>query len=635
MPFGFRNVSFAGGQFPRFSAGTTLGDYALWKVLDNPNPYSTSFNDYFGVETALGPTHFAVGALGEDDASGTDSGKVYVYSIETGNLVYTLNNPNPFGTSTGDQFGAKLAINSTHLAVAASQEDDGSGTSTGRVYIYSLATGSLVQTLTNPNPDTTSVSDEFGSAIGMNNTFLAVGAQREDEPSVTDSGKVYIYNTSDWSLARTINNPNAYGTAVSDLFGGVVKVSDTYLMTGAFQEDDASGLSSGKVYIHNLSTGALVYTFNNPNPAGTSASDNFGRKISLTDNYAIVGAPFEDIGGFGSSGAAYVYSLSTGSLLYTLTNPDTTSTSANDIFGWDVFITNNYMFVGAYGTDNGFGQAGRVHVYSTLTGSLLYSLNAPLVYGSAANAQFGSSIAHNDTMSIITAPQYSDAGGSGSGKVFLYSRDTSKQIATPSNTGISLLASTTSLLTTITIPSTVQAGDLMVLFDSCASVTTDVTPTNWTSINKQVSSTVIRTNLSYKIAASGDAGTTISGLGGTARKILLVFRNFATNSITATPTVTGSQVTTAIPTNQTISGGTKPCIYFAAYASTTGTTTRGWSGTPTGVIESEYSSASSHNIHAKFLIYDVGTNENSLVNATISMSDGGTNTLQTFRMNIS
>ena len=167
----------------------------------------------------------------------------------------------------------------------------------------------------------------------------------------------------------------------------------------------------------------------------------------------------------------------------------------------------------------------------------------------------------------------------------------------------------------------VDVGDVAILFDSSTS-TTDVTPTGWTSITK-TSTSGIRQNISYKILTASDLGATITGMAGVNRKVMLIYRgNSAFNTINVT--VTGSQSTTAVPTNQSLVGQAGPMIAFAAYSSTGAITTSGWSvGSPT-----QYNASSTSVITVKALITNSGTPSTT----TISMSDGGTNSLQTFRM---
>ena len=54
---------------------------SLLRTLDNPNADGTSDYDYFGTSVAISGNRVVVGAVCEDDASGTDSGKVYLYNL--------------------------------------------------------------------------------------------------------------------------------------------------------------------------------------------------------------------------------------------------------------------------------------------------------------------------------------------------------------------------------------------------------------------------------------------------------------------------------------------------------------------------------------------------------------------------
>jgi len=95
-------------------------------------------------------------------------------------------------------------------------------------------------------------------------------------------------------------------------------------------------------------------------------------------------------------------------------------------------------------------------------------------------------------------------------------------------------ASTNIGASTITIPATAQAGDLCVLLDSTVNTTatlpTNVVPSGFTQIMTAAfvranGTTSARMTCSYKVLVSGDAGSSITGLGNTnPRKIALVFR---------------------------------------------------------------------------------------------------------------
>ena len=242
--------SISAGDVVRLNANGTVS--AGISIIDNPNAYNTSAGDYFGYNVAISESYAIVGAYNEDDAGGTSSGKAYIFDTITGNLLYTLDNPNAYDTSADDRFGDNVAISESYAIVGAYPEDDAGGTHSGKAYIYSTSTGNLLYTLDNPNDFDTSQNDQFGFSVAISESYAIVGALAEDDPGGTDSGKAYIFDTSTGNLLYTLDNPNAYNTLASDLFSRSVAISESYAIVGTWSEDDAGGLGSGKAYIYNL-----------------------------------------------------------------------------------------------------------------------------------------------------------------------------------------------------------------------------------------------------------------------------------------------------------------------------------------------------------------------------------------------
>ena len=340
------------------------------------------------------------------------------------NLVslYTLNDANAYSTTATDQFGFSSAICDSYAIVGASLEDDAAGPNSGKAYIYSTTTGALLYTLNNPNPNGTVTSDNFGYSVGISSLYAIVGTPGEDELTMLTSGKAYIYSTTTGLLLYTLNNPNAYGTSAGDNFGISVSISDSYAIVGAHFEDDAGIGSSGKAYIYSPTTGALLYTLNDANAYGTGANDNFGYSVAISSLYAIVGAPGEGDAGGTSAGKAYIYSTTTGLLLYTLANPNAYSTSVGDQFGTSVSISDSYAIVGAPGEDDAGGlNAGKAYIYSTTTGALLYTLNDVNAYGTSTSDAFGTVVGISNNRVIVSTYLEDDAGGTSAGKAYIYS----------------------------------------------------------------------------------------------------------------------------------------------------------------------------------------------------------------------
>lgn len=335
----------------------------------NPTAYSTANADYFGTRVAMSGTKLLVGAVGEDDASGTSSGKVYVYDITTKTLLHTLDNPNSYGTSTTDQFGSKIGVSGDYAIISTDFEDPGGITDSGTVYIYNIVTGTLLHTIPNPEPSPNATA-RFGCSVSISGNYAAVGSQLNDEDGL-NSGMAYIYNVTTGELVHTLHNPNPYGTVDNDNFGIEVCIKGNLLAVGASSEDDAGGTDSGKVYIFDVVSGDLLRTISNPNTFSTSAGDNFGRNIAISGKYIIITSQYEDVVSYTSSGTAYVFNINTGALLYTLNNPNSYSTQYNDYFGSDVSADGDYVVISAYLEDGPSGlDNGAMYIYDLRTGEL-------------------------------------------------------------------------------------------------------------------------------------------------------------------------------------------------------------------------------------------------------------------------
>jgi outer membrane protein assembly factor BamB len=393
----------------------------LTHTLDNPTAYGTSFNDSFGSSVGISGNRVIVGAIYEDDAGGNTSGKAYIFDVTTGAQIHTLDDPNAYGTTAGDQFGCSVAIDGNRVIVGAQYEDDAGGNSSGKAYIFDVTTGALLHTLDNPSAYGTAAGDAFGRSVGISGNRVIVSARDEDDAGGTNSGKAYIFDVTTGALVFTIDNPNAYGTTAYDQFGSSVGISGNRVIVGAHYEDDAGGADSGKAYIFDVTTGALLHTLDNPSAYGTSVNDYFGFSVGISGNRVIVGAYTEDDATGINSGKAYIFDVTTGALLHTLNNPNAYGTTANDWFGISTTIGENYAIVCAqYEDDAGGTESGKAYIFDVTTGALVFTIDNPNAYGTSFNDSFGCSVAIDGNRVIVGAQYEDDAGGTNSGKAYIF-----------------------------------------------------------------------------------------------------------------------------------------------------------------------------------------------------------------------
>jgi hypothetical protein len=416
-------------------------------LSSNTESYSS-----FGRSVATSGNYAIVGHPFKDDASGINSGKAYIFNVTTGDLVHTLDNPNAFGTAEGDAFGEKVAISGNYAVVAAQSEDDAGGTNSGKAYIFNVTTGALVHTLDNPNAFGTSENDFFGRSVAISGNYVIIGASLEDDAGGILSGKAYIFNVTTGALVHTLDNPNPDADRRFNGFGGSVAISGNYAVVGAqgtvnLSAPGNSGTSSGKAYIFNVTTGALVHTLNNPNAFGTEFADNFGEKVAISGNYIIIGTRQEDESGFGESGKAYIFNVTTGALVHTLDNPNAFGDPTADRFGSDVAISGDYAIVGTifpqfgqpYGEDDAGGtDSGKAYIFNVTTGQLVRVLHNPNAFGTSQNDYFSASVAISDSVIIVSAIGESDVVGTPSaGIAYIYNIEPS---VTPTRLDLSSVA---------------------------------------------------------------------------------------------------------------------------------------------------------------------------------------------------
>jgi len=55
--------------------------FGLLHTLDNPNAYGTSAGDNFGINVSISENKCMIGATGEDDAESSNSGKAYIFAV--------------------------------------------------------------------------------------------------------------------------------------------------------------------------------------------------------------------------------------------------------------------------------------------------------------------------------------------------------------------------------------------------------------------------------------------------------------------------------------------------------------------------------------------------------------------------
>ncbi len=362
-----------------------------------------------------GVPDFAVGAPHELNKSfvSPNVGNVYVYSGATGQKLYTRKSPEG---ESGQEFGESVAgvpdldgDGRADIVIGAAGADPAfSPNDSGRAYVFSGATGSILLTLNPPTPelngalgdDVAGIADVNGDGAGD----VIVGAPGETGGAL-GAGRVHVFSGLTGALIRTIQSPNAdAGGEFGDDMAGLPDVSGDgvpdILVGAPFENPGATPIDAGRAYIMSGATGLVLRTFQSP---GQEIDGRFGESVAAVpdtngDGIAdvVVGAPRENPGTSPvDNGRAYIYSGATGVLLQKCLPP---APEINGQFGFAVAGAADMngdgrgeVIVGAWNENfgNAPADAGRVHVYSGATGLRLFSRASP---GATAGGAFGRAV---------------------------------------------------------------------------------------------------------------------------------------------------------------------------------------------------------------------------------------------------
>lgn len=394
----------------------------LVATISNPNPYGTGADDNFGWDVALDGNYALAGASNEDEATGIDSGKVYVYDVTTRNYLRTLNNPNPIGTPASDTFGEAIAVSGNYAIIGASNEDSVAGISdsNGKAYIFNVTNGSLLSTLTNPQPGFGS----FGIVVAAYGNYAAVGAPSQ----FSYAGRVHVYNITTGALLYSLIDPlgnTEFSIYSGAEFGNSIIINGSYLIVGAPAKDYPTiHIDSGAAYVYDIATGTLLYTLNNPNDTGTPSGDYFGTSIASTGSYLAIAAKGEQ--GLpnsisAGSGVVYVYNLSTGKLLRSIRNSEyEVPSNQSSYFGASIHIAGNTLFVGAPYTSAGSGV---IYAFDIQTGRMVSVFNNPNVFIGAGGADYfgiNNNMGTSGNFLWVGSPYEDDFSNYQTGKVYVF-----------------------------------------------------------------------------------------------------------------------------------------------------------------------------------------------------------------------
>ncbi len=204
--------------------------------------------------------------------------------------------------------------------------------------------------------------------------------------------------------------------ATGDRLGVSVSISGNYAIVGAYLDDIGGNTNQGSASIYQYTDGAWVFMQKLTDPGGAS-NDLFGFGVSISGNNAIVGAYWDDIGANADQGSVSIYNYDGSSWVLVETLTDGTG-ATGDNFGVSVSISGNFLIVGSASDDVGANQnqgSVSIYKYDGRYWVLMQKLSDPT---GSPNVYFGFSVSLSGNHAIAGA--YVDGAGQGSASTIDY-----------------------------------------------------------------------------------------------------------------------------------------------------------------------------------------------------------------------
>jgi hypothetical protein len=369
--------------------------------------------DLFGFSVSVSGDYAIVGAY-LDDANGSNSGSAYIFTPNDVNCSQWDQQAKLLASdgNTDDYFGWSVSVSGDYAIVGAYLDED-NGIYSGSAYIFKRDGTSWSQQVKLLASDGAAYN-YFGESVSISGDYAIVGAYGDDDKG-TGSGSAYIFKRSGTSWSQQAKLLASDGAAF-DYFGYSVSVSGDYAIVGAYL-DDANGSNSGSAYI--FKRDGISWSQQAKILASDGAADDyFGYSVSVNGDYAIVGAYLDDANG-SDSGSAYIFKLEG----TTWTQQDKLTASdgaAGEYFGYSVSVSGDYAIAGAkYDNDNG-SYSGSAYIFKRDGTS--WSQQAKLLASDGAVGDyFGCSVSVSGIYAIAGAYGDDDKGGN-SGSAYMFSK---------------------------------------------------------------------------------------------------------------------------------------------------------------------------------------------------------------------
>ena len=320
-----------------------------------------AYNDQLGKSIAIDGDYIAVSTSSKD----VRRGNVYIFKRNSDSNVSQIAKLEASDRESSDYFGQSVAMSGEYIVVGAFWEDTG-GADAGSAYLFKRHSDSNISQIAKFQADDIQAGDSFGYSVDIDGDYIVVGAYQEDT-TADNAGSVYLFKRNSDSIndVSQIAKIQSSDIEESDYFGVAVSISANHIVVGASSEDTGAS-SAGSTYvfrrnsdtINDISQIAKLQAID-----GTYSNDRFGAAVSIDGTYIVVGANGKDPDGVDSAGNAYVFKINNDSTVSPVEKLQTSDLETGDNFGRGVSISGDYIVGSAFWENTRGDKAGAAYIF--------------------------------------------------------------------------------------------------------------------------------------------------------------------------------------------------------------------------------------------------------------------------------
>ena len=362
---------------------------------------------HFGTSVALAGRRAIIGAPYASSGAGKFGGAAYIFALDNQDTWVEEAKITAADAAGGDGFGTSVALSDNEALIGAPSASAGANFN-GAAYIFTRSGENWTQSQKLVASDGADY-DSFGTCVAIDSDRAVIGAPNCSQGKNSYAGAAYAFlkSGSAWSQQAKLTPA---GGAAFDYFGSSVALDGTSAIVGAPGTKHGSLDDAGAAYIFSVGTGSWIQA-SSLGASPPQAGEQFGTAVAISANQVVVGGPFADLKGQKATGAVYFFIQKIGRGTWqarqTVRAPDA---AALDNFGASVAIQGENAIVGApFAGSATANKGGAAYVFSFNTA--FWKFLTKLTASDAADFdRFGAAVAMHGSHTAIGAPDANPNG---------------------------------------------------------------------------------------------------------------------------------------------------------------------------------------------------------------------------------